>query len=199
MEAFESFVALALETEGFAVSSGVKFRVKRPTAKAAYKEEQTHGYEVDLVAARSRSLVLATVKSFFGSGGVRAEHVTGDTGVDRLRKRYLILNDRTLRKRIVQQAAAQYGYTTSQVQVRLYVGRFAGPKQGLHEKKIRAWAAKQKLGGGPIKVHNAAEVIKFVRREAAQKQYRDNPVLVTMKVLEAAKQLAPDPDGELIE
>jgi hypothetical protein len=31
------------------VSGGVKFRVKLPTRKAAYTEEQTHGYEVDLV------------------------------------------------------------------------------------------------------------------------------------------------------
>lgn len=75
VEAFESFVAIALETEGFVVSEAVKFPVKRKTGKAAYAEEQTHGYEVDLVGARRDRLVLATVKSFFGSRGVVADHV----------------------------------------------------------------------------------------------------------------------------
>lgn len=77
MEAFESFVAIALEADGFVVSPAVKFDVKRRTRKAAYKEMQTHGYEVDLVAARSDQLVLATLKSFLGSAGVRAEDVMG--------------------------------------------------------------------------------------------------------------------------
>jgi len=36
VEAFESFVAVALEAENFAASAGVKFRVKLPTRKAAY-------------------------------------------------------------------------------------------------------------------------------------------------------------------
>jgi len=43
VEAFESFVAVALETEGYVVSSSVKFPVARQTAKAAYAEVQTHG------------------------------------------------------------------------------------------------------------------------------------------------------------
>ena len=36
MEAFESFVAVALETEGLVVSEAIKFRVALPTKKAAY-------------------------------------------------------------------------------------------------------------------------------------------------------------------
>ncbi|MFL5826734.1 MAG: hypothetical protein ACJ76V_09445, partial [Thermoleophilaceae bacterium] len=52
------------------------------------KEMQTHGYEVDLVAARADRLVLATVKSFFGSRGVVADHVTGETTSERGRKLY---------------------------------------------------------------------------------------------------------------
>jgi len=70
MEAFESFVAVALEADGYVVSPAVKFPVRMKTKKAAYEELQTHGYEVDLVAARADSLILATVKSFFGSAGV---------------------------------------------------------------------------------------------------------------------------------
>lgn len=77
MESFESVVALVLEAEGFVVSGAVKFPVTRRTVKAMHKEVQTHGYEVDLVAARADVLVLATVKSFFGSRGVAAEDVAG--------------------------------------------------------------------------------------------------------------------------
>jgi len=46
------------------VSEAVKFRVKRRTSKASHEENQTHGFEVDLVGARADRLVLATVKSF---------------------------------------------------------------------------------------------------------------------------------------
>ena len=86
MEAFESFVAISLEAERFVVSPAVKFPVRLPTRKQAYGEIQTHGYEVDLVAARADRLVLATVKSFFGSRGVVAEHVTGTTTTHALRR-----------------------------------------------------------------------------------------------------------------
>lgn len=79
VEAFEQFVALALENEGLVVSGALKFPVRVRTTKAAYEEWQTHGFEVDLVGARSGRLVLATVKSFFGSRGVVAEHVRGDS------------------------------------------------------------------------------------------------------------------------
>jgi hypothetical protein len=92
VEAFESFVAVALESEGFVVSEAVKFPVAQVTRKAAYEEVQTHGFEVDLVAARADRLVLATVKSFFGSQGVRADHVTGATANLVARKRYRLLN-----------------------------------------------------------------------------------------------------------
>jgi hypothetical protein len=66
MEAFESFVALALEDERLVVSEAVKFAVKRKTAKLAHDEVHTHGFEVDLLGARADKLVLCTVKSFFG-------------------------------------------------------------------------------------------------------------------------------------
>jgi hypothetical protein len=87
VEAYESFVAVALAEEGFVVSEAAKFPVQLRTNKAAYDEYQTHGFEVDLVAARSDRLVLATVKSFFGSRGVVSEHVIGTTSDDAARKR----------------------------------------------------------------------------------------------------------------
>jgi hypothetical protein len=185
VEAFESFVAIALEAEGFVVSEAVKFPVKRITKKAAYEESQTHGFEVDLVAARADQLVLATVKSFLGSRGVVADHVTGQTTSDH-KKLYALLNDPLVRDTVIEEAAKRFGYEETQVQLRLYVGRFAAPTKGTHESVIREWARSQHAGAGPIEVFGVDQVVGLVRQAAAHKQYRDNAVLVTMKVLEAA-------------
>jgi hypothetical protein len=185
VEAFESFVAVALESEGFVVSGAIKFPVTVVTRKAAYEEVQTHGFEVDLVGARGDQLVLATVKSFFGSQGVHADHVTGATPNTRARNLYRLLNDVPIRTAVVDGAAARYGYTSGQVQLRMYVGRFAAPTKGAHEAQIRQWCATQHAGGGPILVFGVTDVIASVQRAAASRTYRDNPVLVTMKVLEA--------------
>jgi hypothetical protein len=189
VEAFESFVAIALEDEGYVVSEAVKFPVTQMTAKAAYREVQTHGYEVDLVAARADRLVLATVKSFFGSHGVVADHVTGETAKTRAGKLYLLLNNPAIRTGVITAAADRYGYPASQIQLRLYVGKFAGPTRGQHEARIRTWCAEQTAGAGPIEVFGIHDVIQRVLHAAAKKQYRDNAVLVTMKVLEAARLL----------
>lgn len=186
MESFEQFVAVAMEAEGLIVSEAVKFPVQRQTRKAMHNEFQTHGYEVDLVGARADRLVLATVKSFLGSRGVVAEHVTGTGGDRKSRDLYMLLNDPLIRSGVVTAAAQRYGYTEDQVTVRLYVGRFAAPVKRTHEPLIRDWAATQVVGGGPIEVYGLADVIEAVRAAAASKTYRDNPVLVTMKVLDAA-------------
>ena len=186
MEAFESFVAVALETEGFVVAGPVKFPVSKTTTKVSYTENQTHGYEVDLAAARADQLILATVKSYFGSRGVAAEHVTGQTSNTSARNGYLLLNDPAIRDGVIQQAAARYGYAPQHIWVRLYVGRFAGPTQGTHEARIRAWCADTTAGGGPIAVVGVHEVVEKVRGAAAHTQYRDNAVLVSLKVLRAA-------------
>jgi hypothetical protein len=186
MESFEQFVAVAMEAEGLIVSEAVKFPVPRQTRKATYDEVQTHGYEVDLVGARADRLVLATVKSFFGSRGVVAEHVMGTGGDRKSRDLYMLLNDPLIRSGVVASAAKRYGYAEEQVALRLYVGRFAAPVKRTHEPPIRDWAATQIVGAGPIEVYGLSDVIEAVRTAAASKTYRDNPVLVTMKVLDAA-------------
>ncbi len=186
MESFEQFVAVAMEAEGLIVSEAVKFHVQRQTRKVLHDEVQTHGYEVDLVGARADRLVLATVKSFLGSRGVVAQHVMGTGGDQKARDLYLLLNDPVIRSSVVSAAAVRYGYKEDQVRVRLYVGRFAAPVKHTHEPAIRAWAAKETAGGGPIEVYGLTDVIEKVRKVAASKTYRDNPVLVTMKVLDAA-------------
>jgi hypothetical protein len=186
MEAFESFVALALETEGLVVSEALKFPVTQQTTSGP----QTHGYEVDLVGARADRLVLASVKSFFGSAGVHADHVAGTAAKPAFNKRYALLNNRLVRETVVERAAERFGYPVTQVEMRLYVGKFAGAKTGAHAKRIHAWCAAQHVGAGPIKVIGVSEVVAQVRDVAAAKQYRDNAALVAMKVLDAAGALS---------
>jgi len=136
MESFEQFVAVAMEAEGLVVSEAVKFPVQRQTKKASHREVQTHGYEVDLIGARADKLVLATVKSFFGSTGAVAAHVMGTATNDRFNRLYVLLNDPVIRSGVVSAAAKRYGYSESNVQLRLYVGRFAAPTKNLFGKLL---------------------------------------------------------------
>lgn len=184
MEAFEQFVALAMEDEGLVVSGALKFPVTRLTRKQNYEEWQTHGYEVDLVGANADRLVLATVKSFFGSRGVVSDHVLGERGTTSW---YALLNQSDIRDGVIHGACERFGYREEQVEMRLYVGKFAG---GAHEDRIRSWARTQIIGGAPLQVIGAQEVVEKVRAVANHTQYRDNPVLATLKVLNATGSLA---------
>lgn len=186
MEAFESFVALALESEGLVVSEAVKFKVALQTKKQERIEIQEHGYEVDLVAARSDQLVLASVKSFFGSGGVKASEVSGQSGSLR-DGGFNMLNRPEVRDGILHEAAKVFGYKSSQIEFRLYVGRFASVSQELD---TRSWCSSQIIGAGPIKVFSVDEIVQKVKPMAQSKTYRDNPALVTLKVLDEAEQYA---------
>jgi hypothetical protein len=183
VEAFEQFVALAMEAEGFVVSEALKFPVRRQTKKTAYPEFQLHGYEVDLVGARADRLVLASVKSFFGSTGVKASDIFGGGKNAAL---YKMLNEPDIRDGLVEGAAARFGYATDQVEMRFYVGKFQNTTS---EHAVRAWADTQRVGGGPLRVFGAADVVGTVRKVAGSKTYRDNAVLATLKVLDATGQL----------
>jgi len=185
MEAFEQFVAVALEEEGLVVSSGIKFPVKRRTRKST-GEIQTHGYEVDLVGARSDMLVLASVKSFFGSRGVEAKTVTGQGGRTGL---YRLLNERDIRSGVVKEAAKRYGYPTSQIHLRLYVGKWASSRGVDNRQEVKEWCRRQRVGGGPIEVYDVNDVVDVVRDVATRKTYINNPVIVAMKVLMEAEAL----------
>lgn len=101
MESFEQFVAVAMEAEGFVVSEAVKFPVQRKVSKLGRDETQTRGYDVDLIGARADHLVLATVRSFFGSRGVVAEHVMATGGSPRARRLYVLLNDAVIRNSVI--------------------------------------------------------------------------------------------------
>lgn len=196
VEAFESFVAVALEYENYVVSSGIKLPVPVRVNPTAGPTEQVHGFEVDLVGARANGLVLATVKSYFGSTGVVSAHVMGEPNAKpAARKLYRLLNDVDVREKVVAGAADRFGYAVSQVELRFYVGKFAGPTRGVHERRIRRWCSEQRVGAGEIKVIGVQQVVDAVLKAAAAKQYRDDPVLVAMKVLHAAGRISePLPD-----
>lgn len=181
MEAFEQFVAVAMqaETPGLVVSGAVKFPVTRKTRKAAYDEYQTHGYEVDLVGANSKQLVLATVKSFFGSHGVRAEDVMGS---GRGSGGYRLLNDFAIRSGVMTAAMERYGYSYDQIVLRLYVGKFAPGAEAI----IQAWCKTMKFPTGPIQLYSAKDVVDRVMATAGRSTYVDDASVVALKVLAEA-------------
>lgn len=110
------------------------------------------------------------------------------TGVGGNTSWYALLNEPDVRDTVVNAAAERFGFPPEQVEMRLYVGRFAG---GTNEARVRKWAAEQAIGAGPLTVIGTDEVVAVVRKVAARKQYRDNPVLATMKVLAATGALVP--------
>ncbi len=189
MDAFERFVAVALEADACAVYEGVRFCVEDESATGTQD-----GCEVAVVAARPDCLVLAMVRSLFASRGVVAEHVTGETKNPRCRKRYEVLNDRDVRAAVVQDAAERFGYEPEQVVLRLYVAKFATHGRGRHEERVREWCADQTAGSGPIEVVGVKEVLMKVRT-VVRREGGDDPVLKTIEFLDASGflTLVPEP------
>ena len=93
-------------------------------------------------------------------------------------KRYALVNSPEVRSAVVLQAAQRYGYSTKQVDLRLYVGRFAERAKGDHEARIRAWAKTQRVGSGTIGIVDLSEVVDNVVEVARSTQYINDPVLV---------------------
>lgn len=189
MESFEHLCKVALEAEGFVVTGNVKFSVRRQTKKTAYEEFQEHGYEVDLVAARARRLVLCEVKSYLGSGGVSRQSFRGLAVEDRRTSfdRYKLFNDPELRSAVTTQACARYGYSESQVQWRLYAGKFAGG----HETEVRDHLSALRP---PVKVIGLEEIVDSLVNLAEKRTYTDDPVVMTVKALAAANRLRREDD-----
>jgi hypothetical protein len=174
MESFEEVVATALEKENYVVTGPITikwFSKGHPKAKG----EQPNRLEIDLVAARGDRLVLATVKSFFGSGGVFAKDVMG-TG--RGASGYTMINDKKKRAELIKLVAEKYGYEVKDVEVRLYAGKFAGV-QG--EQMIRDWASKQQLGGGVLQVVNALQLSTVIFALAKESHYQNKVAIAFAK------------------
>jgi hypothetical protein len=183
MESFEHVCKVALEAEGFIVTTNVKFPVRRQTRRADRDEFQTHGYEVDLVGARMDALVLASVKSFLGSRGVNADAFVGlvSNPTPRDVGGYKLFNDSELRNSVKAVAAERYGYELDQIKLRLYVGKFAG---GDHRDRIIDHLARL-----DVEVKGLEEIVDAVLAAAESKTYTDDPVFMTVKALKAAHRL----------
>lgn len=185
MEAFEHVCKVALESEGFVVTTNLKFYVRRRTRKAAYAEYQRHGYEVDLVGVRKDRLVLAEVKSFFGSRGVNKQSFRGLADESKRTDfgGYKLLNDPELRTSVVSAAADQFGFDAADVEMRLYVGKFAGG----HEDAIRNHLSA--FDNPPVDVIGLDGIVNALIGVAESPTYADDPVVVAVKALRASGRL----------
>jgi hypothetical protein len=187
MESFEHLVKVALESENLIVATNLKFHVKRRTRKASVKEEQTHGYEVDLVGAKNRRLVLASVKSYFGSTGVNRQgfkNIAKD-GRQTYFDNYKLFNYKDIREGVIAKAASQFGYSTNQVELRLYVGHFQNDEE---QQEVTKHLRTIKAGRGPIKVVGLLEIVEAALGVANSATYINDPVVMTLKALKKAAQ-----------
>lgn len=186
MESFEQVCKVVLENEGYAVSGNVKFPIARRTRKAEYEEFQTHGYEVDLVGANRKRLILGEVKSYLGSGGVSRQNFRGLADESRRTSfnRYRVFNDPDLHATLTQEACGRYGYQPNEVEWRLYVGKFA---KG-HERDVTDYLAALAT---PVTVVTLEEITSALIDTATGKNiYVDDPVVMTVRALKLAGRLS---------
>lgn len=183
MEAFEQVVKVFLEAKGYVVTSNAKFPVRRKTKKVKYDEYQTHGYEVDIVAARHDALILGSVKSFFGSVGVNRQGFRGiaDNSRQTHFQNYAMFNEREVRDGILLEAEKRYGYPQSQIQFYLFAGKF---KAG-DEIVITDHLSEIEAGVGPVRVVNLESIVEGLLEAAQSKTYYNDPVVMTLKALKA--------------
>jgi hypothetical protein len=188
MESFEHLCKVALEAERFVVTGNVKFFVRRKTRKKGHPEYQEHGYEIDLVGARGDRLVLAEVKSYFGSRGVSRQGFRGLADETRRThyERFKLFNEPDLRAEVCELARKQFGYEPDRLELRMYVGNFA---RG-HEQVVRAHLAKL---DPPVQVVGLGEIVDALLGLAEKRSYIDDPVVMTVKALAAARLLARRP------
>lgn len=185
MEAFEHVVKVYLEDEGYIVTSGVKFPIARPIQKkSGRKETQIHGYEVDLVGAKHDSLLLGSVKSYFGSQGVKRQGFPAIANPNKRThfERYTMFHNPSVRQGILLGASKRYGYPASQIQMGLFVGKFHRPD----EIAVREHLNGIILPGGPVQVVGLVEIVDRLREVSSRKTYINDPVVMTLKVLRAA-------------
>ena len=181
MEAFEHVAKVFLESQGYAVSTNVKFPVRRRTRKQAYEEYQEHGYEVDLIAARSDELLLGSVKSFFGSFGLSRQFFR-EIAVPSGRKWWehnKLFNEPEVQEGVLAGACERFRYPRNRVFLGMFVGKF---KLG-DEAAIREHLAQTCFGGGSARLYDLRAIMTGVVAEAERKTYRDDPVIVALKCL----------------
>ena len=184
MEAFEHVVKVFLEAKGYVVTTGVKFPVRRRTRKAKYAEYQTHGYEMDVVGARHGSLMLGSVKSFFGSPGVSRQDFKGiaDPRKKTHFERYAVFNEPEIREGVLKQAVERYGYPADCVRLSLFVGNFVrGDRKAVtdHLRSIN-------VGVGTVEVYDLRTIVEGLLGVVQSKTYYNDAVVITLKALKEA-------------
>ena len=193
MEGFEHVVRLYLERLGFVVATNVKFKLAKKTAKVGRDETQTHGYEIDAIAARADRLLLGEVKSFFGSTGVQRSSFAGlapqpalPSGEWLARQarefaKYRLLNDSEHREKVIGEACSKYGYRPAQVTVALFVGHFKPGDEEAITNHLRALRTE----GGCIEVHGPKDIAaKLLKDIMGDKTYANDPVVSTLRLLQ---------------
>lgn len=190
MEGFEHVVKVAMQADKLIVASNLKFPVKMKTRKTSADEHQTHGYEVDLVGARNGKLVLASVKSFFGSEGVGKKGFAGLLPVSHPKQEslYKMFNIPELQRGIITAACDQFGYSPDQVELRLYVGKFRS--QAIQD-EITSFLKHPRAGLQPVTVIGLEEILDKVLEVVRSKTYINDPVVMTLKALKHAGRIAP--------
>lgn len=199
MEAFEHVAKVFLESKGYAVSSNVKFPVRRRTKKQAYEEYQEHGYEVDLVAARHDELLLGSVKSFLGSYGLSRQFFRDIcTSASNQWNKNKLFTEPEIREGVLAEASRRYGYPINRIFLGLFVGKF---KSG-DEADICAHVSQMRCGGGAVRLFKLRTILAGVVTEAKRKTYHDDPVIVALKCLHEVDWITSDyqsqPDGPLL-
>ena len=192
MEGFEHVVKVMLERKGYVVTSNVKFPVRRKTRKKEREEYQTHGYEVDVVAARRDSLILGSVKSYFGSRGVHVSDFRRKSESFRDGDRsslYKLFVSPEIRRGIMRGASKRYGYPISRIQLAFFVGKFASGS----EAAVRRNLARIRAGAGPVKVFGLEDIGKDLLGAISSQTYLDDPVVATLRTLKAAGLLGSKP------
>ena len=185
MEGFEHVVKVMLERKGYVVTNDVKFPVRRKTRKKERDEYQTHGYEVDIVAARRDSLILGSVKSYFGSRGVHVSdfrHKLGTRARGDRSSGYKLFVSPGIRRGVLREASKRYGYPVRKIQLAFFVGKFASGS----EEAVRRRLARIQAGAGPVRVFGLAEIATDLLEVIASKTYLDDPVVATLRTIKAA-------------
>jgi hypothetical protein len=182
MEAFEHVAKVFLESRGYAVSTNVKFPVRRRTKKLAYEEYQEHGYEVDLIAARVDELLLGSVKSFFGSFGLSKQFFReiADESKKKCWESNKLFNEPEVQAGVLSGAAERFGYSSDRIFLGLFVGKFKSGEKA----DICAHIGEMRFGGGAVRMFDLPTIMSGVLTEAKRKTYRDDPVIVALKCLD---------------
>lgn len=186
MEAYENMVARAMETEGLLVAGPKKFAFLLPYMKQGTERIATTWIEVDLIGMSADRLILASVKSYFGSGGTDASHFLGEKGVKKA-KGYRMIQDPEIRELLGEETSKLFGFTKKQIEFRFYSGLYKGDG----EQRIRDWADKKEnhAFGNKIQIFNVNQVVDKIVLLAEGKGYVDDASIVAIKAFKAAEKI----------